>query len=131
MSTARGYRTALSRTRGLGASHSGVGAFITERVTSVALVFLCLWAVWAMVATAPGGYAGAVAFLHNPIEATLAVLLVAIGFQHTHLGMRVIIEDYVPGHSARLACLLLNSAVALAGGALGVVALLKVAVSAA
>ena len=131
MSTAPGFKTALGRTRGLGASHTGVGGFIVERTTSVALVFLCLWAVWAMVAVAPGGYAGAVAFLHNPINATLAILLVAIGFQHTHVGMRVIIEDYVPGHSARLACLLLNSAVALVGGALGVVALLKVAVSAA
>ena len=131
MSTAPGFRTPLARTRGLGASHSGVGGFIAERATSVALVFLCLWAVWAVVAVAPGGYAGAVAFLRNPIEATMAVLLVAIGFQHTHLGMRVIIEDYVPGHSARLACLLLNSAVALLGGAFGVMALLKVAFSAA
>ena len=128
MSTAPGFRTPLARTRGLGASHSG---FIAERATSVALVFLCLWAVWVVVATAPAGYAGAVALLHNPINATLAVLLVAISFQHPHLGMRVIIEDYVPGHSARLGCLLLNSAVALLGGALGVVALLKVAVSAA
>ena len=131
MSTAPGHRSPLGRVRGLGSAHTGVGSFISERVTSVALVFLCLWAVWAMVAVAPGGYAGAVAFLHNPVEATLAILLVAIGFQHTHLGMRVIIEDYVHAPGAKLAVLLLNSAVALVGGALGVVALLKVAVSAA
>ena len=131
MSTAPGFRTPLARARGLGASHSGVGDFIAERASSVALVVLCLWAVWAVVHVAPTGYAGTAAFLRNPIQATLAVLLVAISFQHTHLGMRVIIEDYIPSHTQRLAYLLLNSAVALVGGALGVVAVLKVAFSAA
>ena len=125
------FRTPLSRARGLGASHTGVGGFIAERVTSIALAPLCLWAVWAAVVIAPGGYVGAVAFLRNPIEATMAVLLVAISFQHTHLGMRVIVEDYIGGHMLRLSLLLLNSAVALLGGALGVVAILKVAFSAA
>ena len=128
--TAGSYKTPLKRARGLGASHTGVGGFIAERVSSIALVPLCLWAVWAGLAIGPGGYVGAVAFLQSPVNATLAVLLVAIGFQHTHLGMRVIIEDYIGGHLLRLAMLLLNSAVALLGGALGVVSILKVAFSA-
>ena len=54
-----GYRTPLSRARGLGASHTGVGAFIAERVTWVALIPLLLWATWAMIVVAPGGYPGA------------------------------------------------------------------------
>ena len=53
------FKTPLKRARGLGASHSGVGGFIAERVTSIALVPLCLWAVWAAMAVAPTGYAGA------------------------------------------------------------------------
>ncbi len=129
--TAGTFKTPLKRARGLGASHTGVGAFIAERVSSVALVPLCLWAVWAALAVAPAGYSGAVAFLHNPVNATLAVLLVVVGFQHTHLGMRVVVEDYIGGHSLRLATLLLNSAIALLGGALAVVSLLKVAFQAA
>ena len=131
MSTAPGLRTPLGRAKGLGAAHTGVGGFIVERATSVALVFLSLWAVWAAIHVAPTGYAGAVAFLRNPINATLAVLTVAISYQHTQVGMQVILEDYVSGHLPRLAWLLVNSAVALLGGALAVVALLKVAFSAA
>ncbi len=126
-----GYRTPLSRARGLGASHTGVGMFIAERVTWVALIPLLLWAVWAMIVVAPGGYAGATAFLRNPVEATLAVLLLAVGLHHTHLGVRAALEDYIGGHHVRLVCLLLNSGVALLAGALGVVAILKVAFSAA
>ena len=126
-SSSGSLKTPLKRARGLGAAHSGVGSFIAERVTSIALVPLCLWAVWAAMAVAPGGYAGAVAFLHSPLNATLAVLLVAIAFQHTHLGMRVVIEDYVSGHELRIAALLANSGVALLGGALAAVSILKVA----
>lgn len=125
------YSTPRSRVRGLGASHTGSAAFIAERITSIALVPLCLWAVWAALAIAPTGYAGAVALLHNPVNATLAALLVAISFHHTHLGMRVVIEDYVADHGLKLAALLANSGVALLGGALGLVSILKVAVLAA
>ena len=41
------------------------------------------------------------------------------------------LEDYVADHHLRIATLLLNSAVALAGGALSIVSILKVALSAA
>ena len=121
------FKTPLKRARGLGAAHSGVGGFIAERATSVALVPLCLWAVWAAATVAPTGYAGAVAFLHSPVQATLAVLLVAVGFHHTSLGMRVILEDYVEDHHARLVWLLVNSGVAWLGGALAAISILKVA----
>ena len=124
---ASSYSTPLSRVRGLGASHTGVGAFIAERVTSIALVPLCLWAVWATFATAPAGYAGAVALLHNPVQATLIV----ISFRHTELGMRVVIEDYIGGHGLKLSLILLNRTVALVGAALGAISILKVAFSAA
>lgn len=121
------YLTPRARVRGLGASRTGVGSFIAERVSSIALVPLCLWAVWAAVAVAPSGFEGAAAFLRNPLNATLAVLLVAISFQHTHLGMRVIVEDYIGGHGRKISLLLVNSAVALVGAAVAVVSILKVA----
>jgi succinate dehydrogenase / fumarate reductase membrane anchor subunit len=50
------FRTPLGRARGLGSAHHGVSAFIVERSTSVALVPLCLWAVYAAIKVAPLGY---------------------------------------------------------------------------
>ena len=125
------YKTPLHRARGLGAAPAGVGGFITERVSWMALIPLALWGVWATVHVAPTGYAGAAAFLRGPVNATLAVLLMAFGFYHVRLVVKEALEDYVADHHVRVATLLLNSAVAILGGALAVVSILKVALSAA
>ena len=124
------YRTPLGRARGLGSAHHGVGAFISERATSVALVPLCLWAVWAVIAVAPGGYESAFIFLHNPVQATLAVLLVLVSVHHMHGGMRVILEDYVPDPLQRAAALLANAGACLFIAAAGTISILKVAFAA-
>jgi succinate dehydrogenase / fumarate reductase membrane anchor subunit len=105
------FRTSLSRARGLGAAHHGVGHWMTERVTSVALVPLGLWAVWAGLRIAPYGYEGAVDLLSNSFNAVAALLLLAISFQHMKIGVRVVIEDYVHTPFNKVSLLLLNSAV--------------------
>ena len=127
VSTVKQHRTDLARARGLGAAHHGVGHFIVERATSVALVPLCIWAVWAALKIAPLGYDGAVLFLASPVNAVLAILLVLVGARHTSIGMRVVIEDYVDNTTARIACLLLNTGVAGLAAAITVFSILKVA----
>ena len=130
-STAAGsFKTPLKRAQGLGSAHSGVGGFIAERVSWMALIPLGLWAVWAVIQVAPAGYGGAVAFLHGPVQATLAVLLLAVAFFHVRLVVKEALEDYIGDHHLRLALLLLNTAVVCLGGALAVVSVLKVAFSA-
>ena len=74
---------------------------------------------------------GAAAFLRAPLNATLAVLLMGLGFYHVRLVVKEALEDYVADHHVRVATLLINSAVALVGGALAIVSILKVAFSAA
>ena len=127
VSTAKQHRTALSRARGLGAAGHGVHSFIVERATSVALVPLCLWAVWAGLKIAPLGYEGASLFLASPVNAVLAILLVLVAAQHTSVGMRVVIEDYIDKTPTRIALLLLNTGVAGLAAALAVFSILKVA----
>ena len=125
--TESSLRTPLSRARGLGSAHNGVGRFISERATSVALVPLSLWAVYAALRLAPGGYAGAVAFLQSPVNAVLAALTVFVSALHMKMGLQVVIEDYVHLPRSKIPALLLNSAVCWLAAALGVFAILKVA----
>ncbi|WP_174299332.1 succinate dehydrogenase, hydrophobic membrane anchor protein [Caulobacter sp. S45] len=120
-------RTPLSRARGLGSAHEGVGRFISERATSVALVPLTLWAVYAGVKLGQGGYAGAVGFLQSPVNAVMAALLIFVSALHMKMGMQVIIEDYIHIPNRKLPLLLLNSGLCWLAAAIGVFSVLKVA----
>jgi succinate dehydrogenase / fumarate reductase membrane anchor subunit len=122
-------RTPLSRARGLGSAKDGVNRFIAERVTAIALVPLSLWGVYATLQVATAGYDGAVALLHSPVNAVLAMLLIAVSCAHMKMGMQVIVEDYVHKPGAKIVLLLISAAVCWLAGALGVFSILKVALS--
>lgn len=121
------YRSNLSRARGLGSAKHGVGVWIAERVSAIALVPLVLWAVYSALVLAVTGYAGAVAWLQSPLNVVLVLLLLAVSFWHMHAGMRVIVEDYIHKALSKSALLLLNLFVCVLGGALAIVSVLKVA----
>jgi len=121
------YRTPLRRARGLGSAKHGVGHWLSERITSVALVPLVLWAVFGALTLAGTDYYGAVAWISQPVNAVLMVLLTAVSFLHMHAGMRVIVEDYIHKTLTKSALLLLNLFVCGLAGALAVFSILKVA----
>jgi len=120
------YRTPLARARGLGAAGHGAGHWITERISSVALVPLSLWGVYAVLKLAGLDYVGAAAWIAHPLNAVLMALLAIVSFQHMHAGMRVIVEDYFHG-GQRAVILLGNLFVCVLMGALAVFSILKVA----
>ena len=121
------YRTSLGRARGLGSAKHGVGAFIAERVTGIALVPLVIWGIWSAIVVARGGYYGAITWLNSPVNAVLLVLTLAVGFWHMQIGMRVVIEDYIDKPLTKGALLLLNLFLCVLLGALAIFAVLKVA----
>jgi succinate dehydrogenase / fumarate reductase membrane anchor subunit len=125
------YRTPRGRVRGLGAAKHGVGAWIGERITAAALVPLVLWAVYSALRLASLDYASTVRWLHNPLNTTLIVLLIAIGFVHMHAGLRVVVEDYIHKPFSKAGLLLLNLFVCALVGALAVFSILSVALGAA
>lgn len=129
MAISNSFRTPLRRARGLGAAHEGVGRFISERATGIALVPLCLWAVWAVIAVSAqsGGYESAFVFLHNPIQATLAVLLILVSARHMQAGVQVIVEDYIHTPLTKATLLVLNAGLCGLVAAGGTIAILKVA----
>lgn len=123
------YRTPLSRARGLGSAKHGVGAWISERVTSIALVPLVIWAVYGVLQLSAGDYAFAVRWVQNPLNAVLTVLTLAISFWHMQSGLRVVVEDYIHKALTKSALLILNLFVCGLAGALAIFSILKVALS--
>ena len=123
------YRTPLSRARGLGSAKHGVGPWIAERVSAVALVPLTLWAVYGVLRLAAGDYGFAVHWVRDPLNAVLSVLTIAIAFWHMHAGVRVVVEDYIHKAGTKAGLLLINLFVCGLSGALAIFSILKVALS--
>ena len=123
------YRTSLGRARGLGSAKHGVGAWMAERVSSVALVPLSLWAVFSALSLSRVGYEGASLWLRSPLNAVLAALLVLVMFQHMHGGLRVVVEDYIHKPGSKAGLLLVNLFVCVLAGALALFCILKVALT--
>lgn len=121
------FRTPISRARGLGASHHGVGHFITERVSGIALVPLALWALFAGLRLAGLDFDGAAAWVAIPHNTVLLCLLIVVALIHLKGAVQVVIEDYIPDFTTKTVLVLANLFVCVLGGALGVVAILKVA----
>ncbi|HZZ30727.1 MAG TPA: succinate dehydrogenase, hydrophobic membrane anchor protein [Phenylobacterium sp.] len=121
------YRTPLGRARGLGSAKDGVGHWIGQRVSAVALVPLVLWMVYGVIRLAAGDYGFAVHWVQEPLNATLLVLTLAISFWHMHSGMRVVVEDYIHKTLTKTTLLVLNLFVCGLAGALAIFSILKVA----
>lgn len=123
------YRTSLKEARGLGSAKQGVGTWIVERVTSLALVPLVVWAVWSGLVLAGTGYDGAVGWLSSPFNVVPLVLLLLVGFWHMQIGLRAVIEDYIHKPSSKATLLVLNLFVCALAAVVSIFCVLKVAIT--
>jgi succinate dehydrogenase / fumarate reductase membrane anchor subunit len=120
-------RSTLGRVRGLGSAKEGVAHWWAQRLTAVALVPLTLWFVASVVALIGAPYPAFVAWVRNPIDAVLLVLLIIATFHHAQLGLQVVIEDYVHHEPSKLASLLLVKGTALLLGLVSLWAVVRLA----
>lgn len=88
-------QTDLGKVRGLGSAKEGVHHWWAQRLTAIALVPLVLWFVASISGMAGAEYGAVRAWIAEPMTAILLVLLIAATFHHMHLGLQVVIEDYV------------------------------------
>ncbi len=124
----KGLRTPLKRVRGLGAAGAGVDHWWQTRLTSVALVPLTLWFVFAAVTKlAHGDYDHIRSWAANPINAVLLILFAAINFLHAASGIQAVLEDYVHKEGRKLVFIYAVKAVCLLLGAACVFSILKIA----
>ena len=119
--------TPLGKVRGLGSAREGGVHWLTERVTSIALLLLGTWFV-ASLLLLPGLDPHTISeWLKGPTGAIPMALLVIVGFKHALDGMKVFIDDYVhePGTNFVVNTVLLFFAVA--GGAIALYAIAAIA----
>ena len=113
----------------MGAGHSGVEHWRIERITSIALVPLTLWFIYAMLHLVGAPQAAVAAWASNPINTAMLLVLIVITFHHMHLGLQVVFEDYVANKWQMTLMILGAKSVSLVLGLLASVAVLKLALS--
>jgi succinate dehydrogenase / fumarate reductase membrane anchor subunit len=120
-------RTPLRQVLGAGSAREGVHHWWRQRLTSVALVPLTVWFAVSLLTLPALDQATVIAWMRQSWTALLLILLVLVASWHSQLGVRVVVEDYVPAPGARTVTLTLLTFLHTLLAVAGVFAVLKVA----
>lgn len=101
-------RPPLAKVRGLGSAKEGTDHFWRQRLTAFANIPLFAFFIFLIAYCFGEDYESTKQIISNPFILILLALMCLSGIYHMKLGMQVIIEDYVHGHSLRVLCLFLN-----------------------
>jgi succinate dehydrogenase / fumarate reductase membrane anchor subunit len=119
--------TPLGKVRGLGSAREGGEHWLTERVTSIALLLLGSWFIASLMLLPSLDWHTLTEWLRAPSGAVPMALLIVIGFKHALDGMKVVVDDYVHEEGNRFFWNTLLLFLAVAGGALALFALAEIA----
>jgi succinate dehydrogenase / fumarate reductase membrane anchor subunit len=119
--------TPLGKVRGLGSARAGGAHWLTERVTSIALLLLGTWLIASLLLLPQLDQRTVLEWLHSATGAIPMMLFVIVGFKHALDGMKVVVDDYVHDEGNRFACNLVLLFFAIGGGALALFALARMA----
>ena len=123
--------TPIGKVRGLGSAREGGEHWLSERVTSIALLLLGTWLIASLLMLPALDLRTVTEWLRAPSAAVPMALLIVVAFKHALHEMKVIVDDYVhePGNNFAVNTLLLFLAVG--GAALALFALARIALGAA
>jgi len=97
-----GMQSPLGRVLGLGSAKEGVEHWWRQRITAIALVPLAIWFVIAALGLIGADRAAMVAWMHSPMAAVFAILLIVAAVYHLALGLQVVVEDYIHSEAWKL-----------------------------
>ncbi len=122
-----GTGTGIGRVRGLGSAKHGAMHWWRQRVTAAGNLILVLWFVISLFRLPLHDYATITTWMASPLVAVALILMTVSVFWHLRLGMQVFIEDYVHEEGGKVASMLALNFYAIAGGALAIFSILKIA----
>ena len=97
-----------------------------QRITAVILVPLCLWFILTLAVMMNMDYASVTAWIKSPLTSLLLILFIFALFEHAHLGLQVILEDYI-GSAGRRNCAIFMTRIAILGaGLISALSVLKI-----
>lgn len=121
-------RSPLGRVLGLGSAKEGTDHWWAQRLTAVALVLLGLWFLVSIVCLNSLTYLDTIQFIAHPFNSVMLVLLCVTLSYHSHLGVQVVIEDYVHTPAVKLTSLILSRFIHVFIGVSAVYAVVRVGI---
>jgi succinate dehydrogenase / fumarate reductase membrane anchor subunit len=119
--------TQLGKVRGLGSAREGGEHWISERVSSIALLLLGVWLIASLLFLPALDHATVREWLRTPLGAVPMALFVITSFYHGLDGMKVAVDDYVQNEGNRFALNTLLLFLAVGGAAFALFALGRIA----
>ena len=109
---------------------SATGHFVAQRVTAIVLVLLGSWFAVSLNGLDSFEHAIVVAFIAEPLNGALLALMCASLAYHSHLGVQVVIDDYVHAAGLNKASLMFSRISHLVVVALSIYAVFEIGTSA-
>ncbi len=119
--------TPLHRVRHYGSAHDGTVHFWRQRLTGVAGAVLTVSLIGVLLSVVHAGYGQMAAVIGSPIVAALIILFFVSMAIHMHLGMQVIVEDYISGEALKIVLLGASVLFSFAVAAVAILAVAKLA----
>ncbi|MEO7366090.1 MAG: succinate dehydrogenase, hydrophobic membrane anchor protein [Sphingomicrobium sp.] len=119
--------TPLGKVTGLGSAHHGGEHWLSERVTSAALLLLGAWLIASLLFLPSRDQQTLAEWLSAPSGAVPMALLVIAAFKHALQGIKVVVDDYVHVEGNRFAANTLLLFLAIGGASLALFALGRIA----
>ena len=119
--------SAVGKVRGLGSARAGGIEWLSERVTSVALLLLGSWLLASLLFLPDLDQRTVLEWLHGASGAIPMALFVVVGFWHGVDGLKVVVDDYVEHEGNRWALNTLFLFLAVAGASIALFALGRIA----
>jgi succinate dehydrogenase / fumarate reductase membrane anchor subunit len=119
--------TPLRTVRHYGSAHSGTGHFWYQRLTGAAAVPLVLGFIAVVFAVMGQPYDTVVNIVGSPIVSGLLILLLVTAAIHMHIGMQVIIDDYIHGEGLRVVLLAASLFFSVVVALIGILSILTLA----
>ena len=119
--------TPLAKVRGLGSAQHGGHHWLEERFTSVSLLLLSLWLIFSLVMLPALDRQTIGEWLGSAWGAVPMALLIITAFKHGLDGLKVAVDDYVHEEGTRIGIHFILTMAAIAGGAISLFALAKIA----
>ena len=115
----------LKTARGLGSAKEGTDHWWMQRLSALAMMILAPLMIFLVITLIGEDYETAAMKIGSPFWGGVALLFICASFYHAHLGLQVVIEDYIGGHAARLTLIILIRGALIILGLIAVLSVLR------